>query len=239
MLAQNIPQAREELRAKIKAEVLRNACTKSCRAQPVESSVGRRACALGPSHSNLEARTPLQHRGKTGTTPAFASAPLSNALSSNRNLQLAHFSASAEAQSTPISRSVVRARAVHATTIKHSVAIVLDRVATRRTERRTGSDCPVLVLEADTFLDLSIDRATQRPPVRIRATVLPACGLRTAAVACLAVFANKALDFLHTLVVAVQCHNASERKRLVKQLVNWARANAIAMRTVWLPDPRF
>ena len=127
----------------------------------------------------------------------------------------------------------------HATTIKHSVAIVLDRVATRRTERRTGSDCPVLVLEADTFLDLSIDRATPRPPVRIRATVLPACGLRTAAVACLAVFANKALDFLHTLVVAVQCHNASERKRLVKQLVNWARANAIAMRTVWLLDPRF
>jgi hypothetical protein len=211
MLAQNIPQAREELRAKIKAEVLRNACTKSCRAQPVRQR-WRRACALGPSHSDLEARTPLQHRGKMGTTPAFASAPLSNALSSNRNLQLAHFSASAEAQSTPMSQSVVRARAVHATTIKHSVAIVLDRVAIRRTERRTGSDCPVFVLEADTFLDLSIDRATPRPPVRIRATVLPACGLRTAAVACLAVFANKALDFLHTLVVAVQCRSASERK---------------------------
>ena len=38
-----------------------------------------------------------------GTTPAFASAPLSNALSSNRNLHFAHFSASAEAQSTPMS----------------------------------------------------------------------------------------------------------------------------------------
>jgi len=47
MLAQNIPQAREELRAKIKAEVLRNACTKSCRAQPVlvRAALATRMCS--------------------------------------------------------------------------------------------------------------------------------------------------------------------------------------------------